>query len=81
MAVATGAAPHLIDQATARLAVATGGALLLAPLAVGVLSDAAGMRWGFGIVVPLLVTGFAGVMVAIRSRPAVTSSAMPTPAT
>ena len=66
VAAATGAAPHLIDQATARLAVATGVALLTAPLVVGAIADAAGLRWGFGIVVPLLVAAFAGASVATR---------------
>jgi hypothetical protein len=66
LSAATGAAPHLIDQATARLAVATGSALLTAPLVVGLVSDAAGMRWGFGIVVPLLLTAIIGVLVASR---------------
>jgi MFS family permease len=61
VAAATGAAPHLVDQAAARLAVAGGLALLTAPLAVGALSDAAGMRWGFGIVAPLLVLAFANL--------------------
>jgi MFS family permease len=66
LSAASGAAPHLIDQATARLAVASGAALLTAPLVVGAISDAAGMRWGFGIVVPLVLAAFAGVLVAIR---------------
>ncbi len=66
VAVATGAAPHLIDRATARLAVAGGAALLLAPLAVGAISDVAGMRWGFGIVAPLLL--IAVVSVGISGR-------------
>jgi MFS family permease len=83
VAAATGAAPHLIDQATARLAVAGGSALLSAPLVVGVLSDAAGMRWGFGIVVPLLLTAFVSVVVAMRwlkrhaDAPATTSAMRP----
>lgn len=66
VAVATGAAPHLIDRATARLAVATGTALLTAPLAVGALADAAGMRRGFGIVLPLLLAALASTLVARR---------------
>jgi MFS family permease len=66
VAAATGTAPHLIDQTTARLAVAAGISLLIAPLAVGALSDAAGMRWGFGIVAPLLVTAFAGALGSAR---------------
>jgi MFS family permease len=62
VALATGSAPHLVDQAAARLAVAGGLALLTAPFVVGALSDAAGMRWGFGIVAPLLVLAFAGLL-------------------
>jgi MFS family permease len=72
VAVATGAAPDLVDRATARLAVAAGTALLTAPLVVGAVSDVAGMRWGFGIVVPVLVLAFAGALVAARLLPAAT---------
>ena len=63
---ATGAGAHDIDRATARLAIATGGALLTAPLAVGAISDAAGMRWGFGIVAPLLAAAFACAILSGR---------------
>ena len=66
IAAATSAAPQVIDRATARLAVAGGGALLTAPFAVGALSDAAGMRWGFGIVAPLLVGAFAATLLSGR---------------
>ena len=69
VAVATGAAPDLVDRATARLAVAAGSALLTAPLIVGAVSDVAGMRWGFGIVVPVLVLAFAGSLIAARLLP------------
>ena len=62
VALAAGWGPYLVDQATARLAVAGGLALLTAPLVVGALSDAAGMRWGFGIVAPLLVLAFLGLL-------------------
>jgi MFS family permease len=64
--VATGAVPDLIDTATARLAVAGGSALLIAPLIVGAISDLVGMRWGFGIVAPLLVAAFACLVFAMR---------------
>lgn len=64
--VATGAVPELIDTATARLAVAGGSALLLAPFVVGAISDLVGMRWGFGIVAPLLVAAFACLVMAMR---------------
>ena len=64
--VATGAVPDVIDTATARLAVAGGSALLVAPLVVGAISDVVGMRWGFGIVAPLLVAAFACLAIAMR---------------
>ncbi len=64
--VATGAVPELIDIATARLAVAGGAALLLAPLGVGAIADLFGMRWGFGIVAPLLIAAFACLVGAMR---------------
>lgn len=72
VAVATGAAPNLVDRATSRLAVAAGTALLTAPLVVGAVSDVAGMRWGFGIVVPVLVLAFAGALFAARLLPTAT---------
>jgi MFS family permease len=81
VAVATGAAPDLIDRATARLAVATGLALLTAPLAVGTLADVAGMRWGFGIVVPLLVAAFASILVARHLLAALPGAEVSVPAT
>jgi MFS family permease len=64
--VATGAVPDLIDTATARLAVAGGSALLLAPFVVGAIADMVGMRWGFGIVAPLLLAAFACLVMAMR---------------
>ena len=64
--VATGAVPDMIDVATARLAVAAGSALLLAPLVVGAIADLVGMRWGFGIVAPLIVAAFACLVIAMR---------------
>lgn len=66
LGAATGAGAHDIDRATARLAIASGGALLTAPLAVGAISDAAGMRWGFGIVAPLLAAAFVCALVSSR---------------
>jgi MFS family permease len=55
VAAAASVVPNRPDQATARLAIAGAGALLTVPLVVGAISDAVGMRWGFGIVVPLLL--------------------------
>jgi len=67
VAAAAGAVPDRPDQATARLAISGSGALLTVPLAVGVLSDLAGMRWGFGVVVPLLVCGIVATIAGRRS--------------
>ena len=64
--VATGAVPEMIDTATARLAVAGGSSLLLGPLVVGAIADVVGMRWGFGIVAPLLVAAFVCLVIAMR---------------
>jgi MFS family permease len=66
IAAATDSAPDQPDQATARLAIAGGSALLIVPLIVGAISDAVGMRWGFGIVVPLLIGALAATTVARR---------------
>jgi MFS family permease len=67
VAVAAGVVPERVDEATSRLAIAAGTAVLTAPLAVGALSDLAGMRWGFGIVVPLLVIALISALSASRS--------------
>ncbi len=63
---ATSVGAHDIDRATARLAMASGSAMLTMPLAVGAISDAAGMRWVFGIVAPLLAVAF--VFAALSGR-------------
>jgi MFS family permease len=64
IATATGIVPHLADRATARIAIGGATALMLAPLVVGVLSDVVGMRWGFGIVLPLALSAI-GVTIAV----------------
>jgi MFS family permease len=69
VAAATDLAPHLADRATARLAIAGAAALMLAPLLVGVLADAVGMRWAFGVVLPLALTATVTTIVATRSAP------------
>ena len=67
VAAAANAAPDRPDLATSRLAISGAGALLTVPLAVGVLSDLAGMRWGFGVVVPLLICGLVATIAGRRA--------------
>ena len=63
---ATDAAAQTPDRATARLAIAGGGSLLLCPLIVGAISDVVGMRWGFGLVAPLLLAAIVVTLLARR---------------
>ena len=67
VAAAAGSAPGQSDQATARLAISGAGALLTVPLLVGGISDAVGMRWGFGLVVPLLIGAIVATVVGRRA--------------
>jgi MFS family permease len=66
LGAATDAAASMPDRATARLAIAGGSSLLIGPLIIGSISDLVGMRWGFGLVVPLLVGAAAVTLVAQR---------------
>ncbi|HEV2123799.1 MAG TPA: MFS transporter, partial [Chloroflexota bacterium] len=68
VAAATSAAVGAANRATARLAVAVGLALLLVPLSVGVVSDLADLRWGFGLVVQLMLGALAALGLAARAR-------------
>ena len=52
----------------ARLAVSGSGALLVAPLLVGTLADAVGMRWGFGVVMALILAATVAVLAARRAQ-------------
>ncbi len=45
-----------LDRALVRLQISAGGALLLMPLLVGIISDSVGMKAGLGVIVPLLLT-------------------------
>jgi MFS family permease len=68
IAAATDAVPERPDQATARLAISGGSALLIVPFIVGAISDLVGMRWGFGIVMPLLIGALVATLYAYRSK-------------
>ena len=60
------AAPRGTDAAAARLAVAGGGAILVAPFALGALADRIGIQTAFGIVVPMLLVAVTLALVAGR---------------
>ena len=67
VALATNEAPGQADQATARLAVAAGMAVLLAPLALGALSDAVGIGRAFVVAIPLLLLALLAALLAMRT--------------
>jgi fucose permease len=67
VAAATSIVPDRADQATARLAISGAGALLTVPLMVGAISDLVGMRWGFGVVLPLLLGAVAATIAGRRA--------------
>jgi fucose permease len=66
IAVAVKAAGAQRDQAAARLLVAGGSAVLLAPLALGALADQVGITRAFGVVAPLLCGAVALAWLAQR---------------
>ena len=55
MTAAVGAAPQQPDAASARVSLALGGSVLVAPLVLGSLADRVGIRGAYAIVPPLLV--------------------------
>jgi MFS family permease len=55
VAAALGAAPHQLTLAGTRLTLASGTAVLAAPLALGAIADAAGVVAGWGLVVAMAV--------------------------
>ena len=68
VSAALAAAPDNTDAAAARLAVAGGGAVLLAPFALGALADRVGIGAAFGIVPPMLVAALSLALVAGRRK-------------
>lgn len=67
VAAAASAVPDRPDLATARLAIGGAGALLTVPLIVGAVSDVVDIRWGFGIVLPLLIAAVAATLAGRRA--------------
>jgi fucose permease len=66
VSAALAAAPDNTDAAAARLAVGGGGAVLLAPFALGALADRFGIGAAFGIVVPMLLAAVSLALIADR---------------
>jgi MFS family permease len=68
MTAAVGAAPDRPDTASARVSLALGSSVLLAPLALGALADGLGIRGAFGIVPPLVILALGGTWLAGRGK-------------
>jgi fucose permease len=75
LAAATAVVPDRSDVATARVAIAGGGAGLVVPLALGWLADRIGMEAAFGVAVPILGGALAAAILAPRLASATTSGA------
>jgi len=75
LAAATAVVPDRSDVATARVAIAGGGAGLMVPLALGWLADRIGMEAAFGVAVPILGGALAAAVLAPRLASATTSGA------
>lgn len=67
ISVAVSSAPGRLETATARLALGTAGAILVAPFLLGALADLAGIAGAFGIVLPLLLIAVALTLVGHRA--------------
>jgi MFS family permease len=70
VAAALGAAPGQLAHAGTRLTLASGTAILAAPLALGVVADAAGVVVGWGLVVGLAVVALVLATTLPESAPA-----------
>jgi fucose permease len=66
ISAAIAAAPGNTDAAAARLAIGGGGAILVAPFALGALADKVGIGTAFGIVVPMLLAALSLALIAGR---------------
>ncbi|QIN83967.1 MFS transporter [Rubrobacter tropicus] len=72
VSAALAAAPGNADAAAARLSLGGGGAVFLAPFALGALADRVGIGPAFAIVAPMLLAAVALAIIAGRTRPAET---------
>ena len=66
LSLAIGAAPGRSDTASARATLVVGAAIMLAPLALGALADALGLRAAHGVVPALLALAWGGLAAADR---------------
>jgi predicted MFS family arabinose efflux permease len=66
VSAAIASAPGNTDAAAARLSVGGGGAIFVAPFALGALADRVGIGTAFGIVVPMLLAALSLALVAGR---------------
>jgi fucose permease len=66
LAIAVGMAKEKTNQASARITLAVGTALLLAPLLLGWLADRYGLQNAFGTIILLIVTALGIVIINTR---------------
>jgi MFS family permease len=67
LAAATNVASHRADTASARIYLAAGLAIFLAPQILGTLADQVGIQWAYGVVMILLVAAITITLIARRS--------------
>jgi hypothetical protein len=73
-AISFAAAPGLTTLASGRAVTAGSAAVLTAPLILGQLADAGGLRLAFGVVPVFLLMGAGALAVAIRRPPPMAAS-------
>jgi fucose permease len=67
LAAATGVASHRADTVSARISLAAGVAIFLAPQILGALADQVGIQWAYGVVPILLIAAITITLIARRS--------------
>jgi fucose permease len=67
LAAATNVASHMADTVSARIALAAGMAIFLAPQILGALADQVGIQWAYSVVPILLVAAITITLIARRS--------------
>jgi MFS family permease len=67
LAAATGVASHMADTVSARISLAAGMAIFLAPQILGTLADQVGIQWAYSVVPILLAAAITITLIARRS--------------